>query len=468
MNKYKKLIKNTGVYAISNFGSKILTFLILPLYSFVLSPSEYGVVDIYLTTLNLLLPIVSLSIFDAVFRYVIDASNDNIKLQYFETGITFSLISSVVLAGIMVAIPYFVNTSKANIGLFCLIVITQLFISCMQQFARAIDKVSIFAISSSTYTLSYLVCNVIFLVFLKSGVNGYLCSYVIAGVVTLAYLIVTLIPHIKALGVFQLSLKHLKVMLTYCVPLIPNAVLLWIMNAINRWFIIYFCGADSNGLYAFAAKIPTILSLVTSIFFQAWQISAIDELKEKDSSFSKQVYETLSIACYFGVTFLLAFSRPIMQLVTDEAYWEAAAYIPLLLLSVVFQTFSSFYGTIYIAYKKTWNVLITSAVGATVSIVGNLVLIPIYGIQGACFTTMISYLCMWFIRVVDTKKLYFIKTNTLYVSLSVVLMLLQAAICLFWEQTVYNAIFIVAMLIITYKLERQTVKSLISKIPQKR
>lgn len=468
MNKYKKLIKNTGIYAISSFGSKILTFLILPLYSYVLSTAEYGVVDIYLTTLNLLLPIVSLSIFDAVFRYVIDASSNDIKLQYFETGITFSLISSAVLVGITAVIPFFANISVSNVWLFCVVVITQLFISCMQQFSRAIDKISIFAISSGTYTLSYLVCNVIFLVFLKSGVTGYLCSYVVAGLLTLTYLIVSLIPHIKLLGIFHLSLKHLRVMLTYCVPLIPNAVLLWIMNAINRWFIIYFCGVDSNGLYAFASKIPTILSLFTSIFFQAWQISAIDELKEKDSSFSKQVYSTLSIVCYFGVTFLLAFVGPLMRLVTNESYWAATEYIPLLLLGVVFQTYSSFYGTIYIAYKKTWNVLITSAIGAAVSIIGNFVLIPIYGVQGACFTTMISYLCMWFIRVLDTKKLYLIKTNALYITISVVLMLLQATMCLLCKQTVYNTIFIVAMLVLTCTLERRTITSIINKRPKKR
>lgn len=468
MKKYTKLLKNTGLFAISSFGSKILTFLILPLYSFVLTTSEFGVVDIYLTTLNLLLPVISLSVFDAVFRFVIDAETHEKKLQYFQTGITFSVLCTAISVAILSIVLIFAKDQKINIFLFWMLLIIQMFVSCFQQFVRAIDKVAIYTVSSVLYTITYLLCNVILLVIFKLGVSGYLVSYVVAAFITCVYLAISAIPHIRILGKFKLSLKYLKVMLRYCTPLVPNAVLLWIMNAIDRWFILYFCGTDSNGLYAFACKIPTILSMITTVFFQAWQLSAIDETKEKDNSMSNKVYSAMIIACYVVSTLTLVLSQPILKMVTEQSYWKAAEYIPFLLLGVVFQTYASFYGTIYIAYKRTGAVLVTSAVGAIVNILGNAILIPYYGVQAACFITMISYLIVWLIRVYDTKKIFRIDANKLFVTISSLILLLQINLFFVFGFSIYNLLFVILMPIIIIVFERDTVTLLVNRIFKKR
>ncbi len=467
MNKYSKLIKNTGLFAISSFGSKILTFLILPLYSYVLTTSEFGIVDIYLTSLNLLLPVISLSIFDAVFRFVIDAETSEKKLQFFETGVTFSTICMIASAFVALPASFLMKTQVVNIWMFWLLIIFQMFISCIQQFLRAINKIAAYSISSVIYTFSYLICNVVFLAFLKYGVAGYLLSYVVAGVITCVYLIIILHPQIKALGRFRFSLLHLRSMLQYCIPLIPNAVLLWIMNAINRWFILYYCGTDSNGLYAFACKIPTILSMFTNVFFQAWQLSAIDEKESKDTSFSESIYSTITIICYVFTTIILTCARPMVKIFTETSYWTAAEYIPYLLLGIVFQTFASFYGTIYIAYKKTRAVLITSAIGAGITIIGNAIFVPLYGVQAACVITMVSYFFVWFIRMIDTKKLYSIKVNKPFLIISIVLMLLQAIVFFISDLFVVNIVFIAAMIMTIVIVERSTISIIYRKMIKK-
>lgn len=458
MKKYTKLIKNTGLFAISSFGSKILTILILPLYSFVLSTSEFGVVDIYLTTLNLILPIISLSIFDAIFRFVIDAESSERKLQYFETGITFSIICTLLSAIVLLSILFFIKNQTVNILLLWVSLVAQIFISCFQQFIRAIDKVAIYSVSSVLYTISYLMCNVILLYFFKSGVSGYLASYVIAAFITCVYLFVSVRPHINRLGKFKLSLKNLKKMLCYCTPLIPNSILLWVMNAIDRWFILYYYGTESNGLYAFACKIPTILSMITSVFFQAWQLSAIDETKERESSMSGQVYSALTITCYIIATLTLVLTRPMLMLFTDQSYWMAVEYIPFLLLGVIFQTYSSFYGTIYIAYKKTGAVLITSAIGALANVLGNAILIPYYGVQAACFTTMVSYLIVWIIRIYDTKRMFRVETNKLFLIMSSIVLLFQTVTFFADSSSLYGLIYIITMPILIFMCERDKIK----------
>lgn len=467
MSKYTKLIKNTRLFAISSFGSKILTFLILPLYSFVLTTTEFGIVDIYLTSLNLLLPAVSLSIFDAVFRFVIDAETSKKKLEFFQTGITFSLLCTFISSLVTLTVSLILKDQLVNIWLFWVLLIFQMFISCLQQFVRAIDSVKIYSVSSVLYTFSYLICNIILLVLLKYGVTGYLLSYVFAGIITSSYLIIASQSKIKQLGKFRLSLRHLKSMLRYCIPLTPNAILLWVMNTINRWFILYHCGMSSNGLYAFASKIPTMLSMLTGIFFQAWQLSAIDETKEKDRSFSNQVYPAITIVCFIVTTLILVFTRPMLEMFTEQSYWTAAEYIPFLLLGVVFQIYASFYGTIYIAYKKTWAILVTSAVGAVISIIGNTLFVPLYGVQAACITTMISYFFVWVIRVVDTRRICIIEINKPFVVSSTLLMILQAVTFFIFDLFIVNLFFVVAMTAITFFMELHTFSAIYRTISRK-
>lgn len=463
MGKYYKLLKNTGLFAIASFGSKILSFIMLPVYSYVLSTAEFGTVDIYLTTLNLLVPVVSLSIFDAVFRFVIGSDNEKSKLEYFKTGITFSCLCSIAVLLFSLIIVGNFGTEKLNIMMLVFIVIVQIFISCIQQFVRAINQILLFSISSILYTFLYLICNIIFLVYFKLGVFGYLLSYVIANAITLIFLIGAISPIIKKMGKFHFELYGLNEMLRYCIPLIPNALLLWIMTASDRYFILYYCGTEYNGLYAAASKIPTILSVFTSVFFQAWQLSAIDEANELNSNFSSQVFNGLTIISYTVATLLMALSKPTVENLMSESFAMVWKYIPILLMGIVFQTYSSFYGTIYIAYKKTKSVLVTSALGAVVNIIGNAVFVPIYGVYAACFTTMFSFFIVWIVRIMDTKKNYHFKMNCKFIVASIIVLFVQMLILILKNALLYQTIFICFSPILIYALEKNELRKIINK-----
>ncbi|MBP3560380.1 MAG: oligosaccharide flippase family protein [Clostridia bacterium] len=427
MNKLTKLLKNSGLFAISTFGSKILSFLMVPVYSYVLSTAEFGTADIYMTVLNLLVPIVSLSIFDAIFRYAINNTKEN-SVEYFETGITFSFIASAVFIILGVIFTFVFKQSIVNNVVLIATVIFQVFLSALQQFAKAVNRVSAFSVSAILYTLSYLLGNILFLVVFRFGITGYLVSYMLAGVISVSYLCLAILPQ-EFKGIrFTFTLKRLKEMLGYCVPLIPNAVLLWIITASNRFFLLHYCGVESNGIYAVANKIPLVLSLFTSVFFQAWQISAIDETKEKNNDFSARIINGLVSMSAIGSSAILLLSKFVVDNFFNEQYATSSEYIPFLLLGVVFQCFASFYGTIYIAYKKTTAVMTTSAVAAIISVIGNVVLMPKYGVQAACFTTMISFFVMWIIRMVHTRKIYHVRVNLPLLIVSCLLICIQAVL----------------------------------------
>ena len=76
MNKYRTLLLNIGLFGINTVATKLITFLLVPLYTYYLSTKEFGITDMSLTVISLVLPIASMSISDAVLRFVIDDSND--------------------------------------------------------------------------------------------------------------------------------------------------------------------------------------------------------------------------------------------------------------------------------------------------------------------------------------------------------------------------------------------------------
>ena len=169
-------------------------------------------------------------------------------------------------------------------------------------------------------------------------------------------------------------------MLTYCVPLIPTAVFWWIMGVSDRYLVKWFVGSDANGIYAVAYKIPTILTILATVFMDAWQLSAIAESGDRraQARFYARVWD--ACLCAGGI---IAFSPLLIRLLAAESYYDAWRYIPILTLSMIAAAFSNFMGIVYVVTKKSTASLWTSLAGAEANIALDLFLIPRIGVQGA-------------------------------------------------------------------------------------
>ena len=111
--KIKDLSKNTVIFTIGNFGSRILSFLLVPLYTYVLSTSEYGTIDIVNTTVQLLIPILTLNVQDSVLRFALDSDyrkEDVISISFRINCISACFLGSVLIIGFLVrALPFALN-----------------------------------------------------------------------------------------------------------------------------------------------------------------------------------------------------------------------------------------------------------------------------------------------------------------------------------------------------------------------
>ncbi|MCF1627483.1 lipopolysaccharide biosynthesis protein [Tetragenococcus koreensis] len=404
MEKYKKLIMNSVVFAIGNLGSKIISVIMVPLYTYFLTTNEYGQVDLVTTAISLFLPLASLAVGQAVIRFAVSRSEKNDRKEIFSNAIAVAAVASLIIILFYPLLRYF-HFFDGILIYFTLLLIFQLFGDILSQFTRGIGKVKEFAINGILTTLVIAGLNLYFLIYLHLGIDGYLLSMIIAAVVSNIYLFIVT----KGFSYFSLQALNkelLKVMLRYSIPLIPNSIMWWLINGSTRYFILLFVGASANGLFAVANKIPSVLSIATTIFSQAWQLSAFEENDSKDKSiFYTKVFKNYYIILFLFSSLLLIINKQLVTYTVSAGFKDSWKLVPFLLLAAIYKSFSGYLGTTYTAAMETKGVFTTTIYGAIVSVAANFVLLPLFGVYGAGIGTFLAFFFTWLLRLRDTKRL---------------------------------------------------------------
>lgn len=454
MNKYKNLFNNTLIFAIGNMGSKLISILMVPLYTFYLTTSEYGSVDLITTTVSMLLPVISLSVFDAVLRFAMDKS-ENVS-SVLSNGLIITVIGALLFtAGVTPILNYF----NVHYSLFLiLILILQAVQSLFSEFARSIDKVKIFAFNGILGTLATAIFNLIFLIVMHKGIYGYLWSIVLAMLICCLFLIFSLKIWEK-ISIQLINWKISKRMLIYSIPLIPNALSWWANSAASRYFILYFVGVSANGLYAVANKIPSLLSMINSIFFQAWQLSAIDQYdSNQNNKFYSNVFMYYSEVMFVATAMIIFLVKPIIKMFISSTFYDSWKIVPFLLISVLYSCFAGFIGTNYIAAKKTSGIMITTLLGALINIAFNFVFTPILGVIGSSIASLLSFFIIFLLRVRDTKKFVQIKYDLKLFIINNLLLIMQILVMFVIDnifiQELIIGILLIFMIIVNVELRK--------------
>ena len=403
MNKYKTLLSNTLLISIGTFGSKILVFFMVRFYTGYLTPSDYGTADLITQTANLLFPVISLGITDGVFRFALD--NERGRRSVFTVGFITITAGSV----LFLAIIPLLNTVKEFKGYIWLIVVYTLascYHSLCSQFIRARGNTVLFSVQGIINTALVIALNILFLAVMRIGITGYVLSVVLADFLCTIFLF----AKEKLWKQFTLHPRKIafKRMLRYSIPLIPATIFWWITSVSDRYMVNAIIGSAENGIYAVSYKIPTILILVSTIFMQAWQFSAVTEShgdRKEHIRFFTNVWRSFQAVMFLAGGVIIAFAKPAIRILSTEQYYSAWKYVPLLSAAMIFTAFVSFTGTVYIVTKQSGISFITAMAGAVINIALNLLLIPSpLGVQGAAIATFLSYFAVFLIRAVNSRK----------------------------------------------------------------
>lgn len=422
MNSYKKLLGNSAILAIGNLGSKLISIILVPLYTYYLTTSEYGTVDIITTTSSLVMPIVTLSIFDAVLRFVMGKNYPEDSV--ISNGLLITIMGSLIIFLLYPILKYF-NVLDSSLEYLMTIIILQAFQSVFSEFVRALGKIRIYAYNGLLTTLVNGFMNIVLLVNLNWGIRGYLVSIIISNIFSILYLFFVAKIY-KFINIKKVNKKLLKYMLIYSIPLIPNSFMWWVTNTSNRYFIRFFAGADENGLFAVANKIPSLLSILNSIFFQAWQVSAIEEYQSNDkANFYSVVFKYFSIVMFLGASVIILLLKIVVSFAVSPDYYESWKYVPFLLLGVIFSSFSSFLGTNYIAAQQTKGIFSSTVYGGIISVTANLLLMPIIGTYAAGISTIFSFFVIFMLRLKGSKQFVNLKIDVKHFIINILILFAQ-------------------------------------------
>lgn len=448
-----RLLSDMVSFAFGNLSAQFVTIAMIPFYTQQLSTSEYGSLDLILAAAALVLPAATLSVSDAVLRFLVHDPERRGPilaggLLVTLVGATVCLVASVVM-GVVTDQRLFLFSLPA-------LVAAQGYQNLMAQYTRALGGSRLFALSGVTQALTLAVCNVLLLGFLDMGVEGYLVSVLVSNATAIVFLSTT--TH-RTYGHAALSIQWplIRTMLAYSTPLVPNSAIWWVVNMSSRFFLLASAGLGTVGVYAIAVRVPTLITVVSLVFAQAWQLTAFREHSSQDQPrFYARVFEIYSSSLCLGIAVILVVLKPLFAAAVSPEYYIAWTFTPYLLLAALFMAFSSFIGTNYLASMGTKHAFSTSLLGGLACVSLSALLVPPWGGIGAAVATMGGYAVMWLARVWNTWQLVTMQPRytTLVVNLGLIasqVVALNIGIQPSWETGVLASI--VCVMVVVNKRE---------------
>lgn len=443
--KYKNLIGDTIAFSIGNFGSKLILFLLVPLYTNILTTSEYGISELIATIANLIIPIVSLVIHDAVLRFTLDSKVNKNNVLY--NSIIVAIFGSICAIPLVFVISCYPSIKPWSLYLY-FYVVSSMFSQILMTYLKAESKTKLFVLLGMVQTFLMAVYNIVLLVFLKKGVEGYLLANIVSHISVIVLILFTgnIFSDLRK-AYFDKSLLYK--MIIYSSPLILNNISWWIVQSSDKFMVEYLVGSAALGLYTIASKIPALINVVVNIFAQAWGISAIKEYDgEQDGKFYSNVYRIYMFLIMVFALLAISLIKYLMPLYVGSDFIDSWRYVPFLLAASFFSAISAFYGSLYSAAKKSVNVMISTVGTAVVNIVLNFILIPKYGVMGAGVATLVAYAFSVVFRALDSRKFIDFDTDHKKNIFLILLLLIQTISVTFEVYPIYCSIIVFVFTIV--------------------
>lgn len=431
-NRYKRLLSNTLIFAIGTFSSKVLVFFMLPYYTNILTTGEYGTVDALINVGQLMIPIASVGINNAVIRFGLENESD--KRTVFSNGLYTILIGFAVLAAVSPILPQLMNfMSGYTIAVLAFVLASSLRTLCIQ-FALSLGYNKMYAANGIANTLLNITLNILLLPHFR--IMGYILANIISDLVMglLCFFMAKEYRYMRSPWSKKYDRPLAKRMRQYALPLVPQTVCQWIINMSDRYMIIFFISTEANGLYAAANKIPNVLLIVANLFAEAWQISAVKESNPKQQvDFFSKVLGAYSSIAFIGSSGLIMLSKFIMTFMVGEDFFISWRFVPILTLATTFGLLATFLASVYMLKLRSKNSMVTTVICALVNVTLNAILIPLlgsidplYGALGAGIATCISYFVLFLIRAFNTQRYLKIRWNIGKTVISVLILFVQA------------------------------------------
>jgi len=399
-NRIAFLLGNTLVFALGGLAIKAVSLVLMPLYTTALTAGEYGTAELLNSAIEIVLPLLSAGVVEALYRFSID--DDVPKDELFADSLVV-LGGGVVCAGVACALGrvlWNMEHAAAFFVLFCSVCVFK----ATTQLARGLGHVRRFVAYGLINALAMVVSTYLLLVRAHTGIEGYLWSY------TIGYLVGGLVAFLgsaeyRLLAPFRVDRDLLRRMLVYSLPLVPNLLSWWLVSVSGRYVVLWGSGVVAAGLFTAASKMPALVNIVASVFQQAWQYSTAREINSPDrGAFFGVVMRGYSLATLTVAGLVIALNRPISRVMLQAEFAEGWRYVPLLMLVASFGVISIFFESFYQALKNSGVLMASTALGAVVNVILGVALVPFMGPWGAGLAGAVAYMLVLVVRARDLRR----------------------------------------------------------------
>ena len=402
--RIRELFKTTGILLIARITTQLVSFLLIPLYTSILTTSEYGEIDIYTTLSMIVVPFMTLQLEMGLFRAFVVAKKDKIRSEivtstFMINGVVFIAFGFIYLA----VVSFFVRLEYSSVVFlyYLLIAIDAVFL----QLCRAEGKTLAYGVANFLLSSVAVGLNVLFVANFHWGVLGVLCSSIIAYALALVYMLwETQITSYFSVRLF--SINRAKELLVYSFPLVFNQISSWLINYSDRLIILNFWGVATNGVYSLACKFSNITATLFGVYNIAWSENIIRNMEDadKDSYISKIINYTFSVYLEVISIIISIIAIAFTWFIKNKEYHDAYPHIPILLLAMFFSGMAAMLGSIYIATGKTKEVSITTTLAGLCNIIVHFALLKSYRLYAASISTLVSFALLLVYRIIFIRK----------------------------------------------------------------
>jgi len=436
MSLIRRLGKETVIYGFGKAVSSAIAIFFVPIYTRLLGSEGYGFVDTISVAVSFLFIITVAGLDSAAGFYYFDVKTDNEKRTVLFNGLLFRSAASIILP-VLVFPAFWIFLAQRSVEShaaipFVILGLLRIPFMTLQNFCRDTmrleNRVWPFFWTTLIYSLLAVLFPILLVIVLRRGVLGVfeaaLAAEALTGLLFLAILRRRLRPHVDT--------ALIKRLLVYGLPILPTSFMFYAMASTDRFFILGKLGLSSAGLYAVGNKLALIVAFAVGSYQLAWGVFG---LSIKDHPEARVTYSRVLTLYSIGFGFLsiaiTLFSFEGLVLLATPEFYPAAGIIGFLCMA---QFINGMYNQVCIGSvitKKTINIPISGAAGLIVNLVGNMVLIDLWGLPGAAIATLMGYAVCVLVLYALSQKAYPIDYKIVPVLAPVMMALAASVIIIF-------------------------------------
>lgn len=411
-NEIKILGKETIIYGISTVFARFFNFILLPLYTYYLTPDSYGITATVFSIIAFLNVIYGFGLNHGYMRYY--KQNGSLSMT-----ITFVFLSSFILSFILILL------SKPIAGIFQFSNEYQLFIyaSIILYFdSLAIIPLTDLRMQHKAYSFVFIkifsivlniILNIIFLKYLKMDIDGIFLANIISSFSQMVFLS----RYFKYID-FKFDKKLFKEIVNYSLPYIPSSLSYVIVQLIDRPIMMMLISSYYVGIYQANFRLSIFINLIVAMFDFAFRPFVMEKFEKQNAKeLFKKVFEYFSFITLFLWVLMSLFIEDFVKIsiygiyFINPNYWIGLGIVPIVMMGYVFNGLYLNFMIGLMITKKTKYIMIANLLSAIISILLNFILVPKYGIYGSAYSILISYIFLSIFTFHINRKFYPIDYN---------------------------------------------------------